>query len=168
MTVTRTRDEAGVTLIELLVSVSLLGLLMSALSGALFVGLRTTNDTQTSLGQSNAEQLVSTYLTKDIQAAASQFAPPGRARAATRRSCSRRRRARTRWRRATSPLRTRFRARTSCGRCADRPPSVHTIAHNVTSLSASGTNPVSITVATAPSAKVGAYSWTLEVRRRQT
>ena len=69
MTATRTHDEAGVTLIELLVSVSLLGLLMAALSGALIVGLRTTSDTQTSLGQSNAEQLVSTYLTKDIQAA---------------------------------------------------------------------------------------------------
>jgi prepilin-type N-terminal cleavage/methylation domain-containing protein len=166
MTATRTHDEAGVTLIELLVSVSLLGLLMAALSGALIVGLRTTSDTQTSLGQSNVEQLVSTYLTKDIQAAVT-------VRTAGTSACGNQ----------TIVLETTTRTdplaasnvtvayalsgtnlvRQVCGPSA----SVHTIAHNVTSLTASGANPVSITVATAPSAKVGAYSWTLEVRRRQ-
>jgi prepilin-type N-terminal cleavage/methylation domain-containing protein len=168
MTVTRPRDEAGLTLVELLVSVSLLGLLMTALSAALFVGLRTTDDTQTSLGQSNAEQLVSTYLTKDIQAAAT---PP---RTSGTSACGNQ----------AIVLETTTRSdplaasnvtvaysltgtdlvRQVCGPS----PSLHTIAHNITSLTASGANPVSITVATASSPKVVAYSWTLEVRRRQT
>jgi prepilin-type N-terminal cleavage/methylation domain-containing protein len=166
MTVTRRHDEAGFTLIELLVSVSLLGLLMSALSGAVLVGLRTTNDTQTSLGQSNAEQLVSTYLTKDIQAAVT-------VRTSGTSACGNQ----------TIVLETTTRTdplaasdvtvayalagtdlvRQVCGPA----PSIHAIAHNITSLSASGANPVSITVATASSPKVGAYSWTLEVQRRQ-
>jgi prepilin-type N-terminal cleavage/methylation domain-containing protein len=163
---TRTHDESGVTLIELLVAVSILGIVMTALSGALFVGLRTTRDTQTSLGQSNAEQLVSTYLTKDIQAAAT-------VRTSGTSTCG------------SQPIVLETTTRTDplaasnvtvayalsgtdlvrqvCGPSA----SVHTIAHNVTSLTASGANPVSITVATAPGTEVGAYSWTLEVRRRQ-
>ena len=127
---------------------------MAALSGALIVGLRTTDDTQTSLGQSNAEQLVSTYLTKDVQAAAT-------VRTAGTSTCGNQ----------TIVLETTTRTdplaasnvtvayalsgtdlvRQVCGPA----PSVHTIAHNVTSLSASGANPVSITVATAASPKVG-------------
>ena len=70
------RSEAGVTLIELLVAVSLMGLLMTALTGAVIVGFRSTRDTHTSLDQSNAEQIITTYVTKDIQAADTVVVPP--------------------------------------------------------------------------------------------
>ena len=46
-----------------------MGLLMTALTSAVIVGFRSTRDTHTSLDQSNAEQIITTYVTKDIQAA---------------------------------------------------------------------------------------------------
>ena len=46
-----------------------MGLLMTALMSAVVVGFRSTRDTHTSLDQSNAEQIITTYVTKDIQAA---------------------------------------------------------------------------------------------------
>src|SRR5947209_2798851 len=71
-------EEAGATLIELLVAIALSGMLMAALAGAMFTGLRTTRDTTTSLDQSNAEQVISTYVTRDIQSAdAVSTAPSG-------------------------------------------------------------------------------------------
>ena len=51
-------------------------------SAAHFSRLAHHRDTRTSLGQSNAEQIISTYVTKDVQASAT-VAPAGRARAAT-------------------------------------------------------------------------------------
>jgi prepilin-type N-terminal cleavage/methylation domain-containing protein len=162
----RSADERGLTLIEVLVAVSLMGFIMTALSGALFVGLRTTRDTHTRLDQSNAEQVLSTYLTKDIQAATA-------VRTSGTSTCGGQPivlETTTR----TEPLvasnvtvayrlsGTRL-VREVCGPT----PSTSTIARNITSLVASGTNPVSITVATSASTEVGAYSWNLEVRRRQ-
>jgi prepilin-type N-terminal cleavage/methylation domain-containing protein len=61
--------EAGFTLVELLVCVVVMGFIAVALGTALFVGLRTSGDTDTSLDQSNAELAVASYLTKDVQAA---------------------------------------------------------------------------------------------------
>ncbi len=61
--------EAGLTLVELLVSVVILGFLGTVLAMALFVGIRTTTQNQTSLDQSNSEQLLANYLVKDVAAA---------------------------------------------------------------------------------------------------
>ena len=69
MTARANLDERGVTLVELLVSMTILGLIMSALSGALYVGISTASDDHRGLTQSNAEQLVAYYLTPDVQAA---------------------------------------------------------------------------------------------------
>jgi prepilin-type N-terminal cleavage/methylation domain-containing protein len=61
------RDRtAGVTLVELLIAVTLLGVIMTVLSTTLFMGLRTTRDTRTRLLQSTGEQLATTWLTRDI------------------------------------------------------------------------------------------------------
>ncbi len=49
---------------------------MTALTGAVIVGFRSTRDTHTSLDQSNAEQIITTYVTKDIQAADTVVVPP--------------------------------------------------------------------------------------------
>src|SRR5262245_14034467 len=61
--------EAGVSLVEILVAVAIMGVIMGALSAAFLTGTRTTRDTTTSLGQSNTEQIVSTWVTKDVQGA---------------------------------------------------------------------------------------------------
>jgi type II secretory pathway pseudopilin PulG len=168
MTVGHVRDEGGLTLIEVLVTVSLMGFVMAALSSALFVGLRTTHDTQTSLDQSNAEQLITTYVAKDIQAA-SAIRTSGIS------ACGNQPIVLETMTRsdplAASPsnitvayaLSGTNLVRRVCGPT----PSVHTIADNITTFGASGTNPVSLTVGTAASGQVGAYSWTFEVRRRQ-
>jgi prepilin-type N-terminal cleavage/methylation domain-containing protein len=161
-------DERGLTLIEVLVTVSLMGFVMAALSGALFVGLRTTEDTRTSLDQSNAEQLITTYVTKDLQAATnvrtSGTSPCG-GQAIVLETTTR-----------TDPLAVSASnvtvayslsgtnlVRQVCGPT----PSVLSLADNITSFTVSGTNPVHVTVGTAASGKVAAYSWTVEVRRRQ-
>jgi type II secretory pathway pseudopilin PulG len=65
------RPEAGLTLIELLVSVVILGFIGSVLATALFIGIRTTTQNQTSLDQSNSEQLLANYLVRDVAAACS-------------------------------------------------------------------------------------------------
>jgi prepilin-type N-terminal cleavage/methylation domain-containing protein len=167
MSVRRGRAEAGLSLVEVLVAVSILGIIMTALSSALIVGLRSTRDTHTSLDQSNAEQLVTTYVTKDIQAADS-------VKTAGVSTCSGR----------PTALETTTRSDASASasdvtvtysvvgtdlvrQVCGPTPSTSTAGHHITSLTASNANPVSITVATAASSEVDAYSWTFEVRRRQ-
>jgi prepilin-type N-terminal cleavage/methylation domain-containing protein len=167
MNARRPTDERGMTLIEVLVAVSLMGFIMTALSGALFVGLRTTRDSHTSLDQSNAEQVLSTYVTKDIQGSTavrtSGTSPCGNQpvvlETTTRTDPLGAGNVTVAYRLSGTDL-----VRQVCGPS----PSTRTIAHNITSFTASGTNPVSISVGTAASAEVAAYSWILEVRRRQT
>jgi prepilin-type N-terminal cleavage/methylation domain-containing protein len=61
--------DAGFTLVELLLSIVVLGVITAALADAAFVGIRTTADDQTHLQQSNAEQLLANFLGKDVGAA---------------------------------------------------------------------------------------------------
>src|SRR3954466_14697218 len=63
------RAQEGFTLIELLVSITITGLILGAIVSATYVGLRTTTDQRRSLEQSNAEQLIATWFTADVQAA---------------------------------------------------------------------------------------------------
>lgn len=161
------RSEEGMSLIELLVAVSILGILMTALVGALFVGFQSTSDTHTRLDQSNAEQIVTTYVTKDVQGADT-------VRAAVVSACGGAAALETTTRSdpvaTASDVTVAYRlSGTSLVRQVCGPtPSTITIGRNITSFTASGTDPVSFGVATSASSDVPAYSWSFEVHRRQT
>jgi prepilin-type N-terminal cleavage/methylation domain-containing protein len=63
------RREDGFTLVELLVSMTITGMIIAAIATAAYVGIRTTADNQRGLQQSNAEQLTGNWFTSDVQAA---------------------------------------------------------------------------------------------------
>ena len=143
-----------------------MGLLMTALMSAVVVGFRSTRDTHTSLDQSNAEQIITTYVTKDIQAADSVVVPPvddvrrrnAEAGAGHTVGCAR----------VTSPVvkvRYALRANGELVRCKDAISS--TIARDVSDFTASGTDTVVTTVTTTAGTEVPAYQFSFEVRRRQ-
>jgi prepilin-type N-terminal cleavage/methylation domain-containing protein len=67
----RATNEAGLTLIELLVSIVILGIIGPVLAVALFIGIRTTTESHTSLDQTNGEQFLANYLARDVAAACS-------------------------------------------------------------------------------------------------
>jgi prepilin-type N-terminal cleavage/methylation domain-containing protein len=159
-------NEDGVSLIELLVAVSILGVLMTVLASALFVGFGTTRDTHTRLDQSNAEQIVTMYVTKDVQGAdtvqsgvVSTCGGPAALETTTRTDPAGAVNVTVAYRLDGTSL-----VRQLCGPT----PSTNTIATNVTSFSASGADPLSVNVATAAATNVPAYSWSFEVHRRQT
>lgn len=64
------RDEAGLTLIELLVAVTLLGIVTVPLSGAMIGGLRTTTEAQDRLSESRSPLFTAAFFAKDAQSAA--------------------------------------------------------------------------------------------------
>ena len=70
------RSEAGFTLVELIVSIAILGLIAGALSGAAMAAFRTTGETDVSLSESDDLQLAASYLADDAQGAAT-FAGTG-------------------------------------------------------------------------------------------
>lgn len=65
----RERGEDGFTLIELLVTTIIVGIVMGALSSAIVVGLRTTDETTERLADSHDLQLLSVYWPADVQSA---------------------------------------------------------------------------------------------------
>jgi prepilin-type N-terminal cleavage/methylation domain-containing protein len=161
-------DESGVSLVEVLATVAIMGIVMGALGAALFTGMRTTRDTTTSLGQSNSELLVSTWLTKDVQRAdtvrTNVTSTCGNAPAVLETTT------RTDPVATTSNVTVAYRltggslARQECGAT----PSTITIARKVTAFTATGSDPVQVGVTSAAGDGVKPYSWTLEVRRRQS
>jgi prepilin-type N-terminal cleavage/methylation domain-containing protein len=60
-------EESGFTLVELLVAMSISGLILGAIVTATYVGLRTTSNGRLGLDQSNAEQLISAWFNSDVQ-----------------------------------------------------------------------------------------------------
>lgn len=70
------RDERGLTLIELLVAVTILGLIIAAVTSSLFVGLRTTDDSAGRYAESHDAQLTQVHLPPDIQSATTVVVPP--------------------------------------------------------------------------------------------
>jgi prepilin-type N-terminal cleavage/methylation domain-containing protein len=167
MSATFSRSEAGITLIELLVTLSIMGIIMVALTSALFIGMHTTRDTNTSLDQSNTEQLVSRWLAHDVQGADAVSYPgvsgcgnrPVALQAASK----------------SDPLAGasdttviyRLSGRELVRQVCGPRPSTQTLARDVTTFNASGTNVVTVSVGTAASASVPAYSWSVELRRRR-
>ena len=63
------RGEGGFTLAELLVSMSITGIILTSIVSAVYVGIRTTAGAQRGLDQSNAQQLIANYFAADVQAA---------------------------------------------------------------------------------------------------
>lgn len=61
----RALREDGVTLIELLATVVILGIVISAIGGALFLGLKTSDEAQARLEESHDAQLLSAYFAED-------------------------------------------------------------------------------------------------------
>jgi prepilin-type N-terminal cleavage/methylation domain-containing protein len=64
-----TDRESGFTLVELLVTMTITGLILTVIVSAVYVGLRTTSNGQLGLTQSNAEQLASNWFSTDVQTA---------------------------------------------------------------------------------------------------
>jgi len=63
------RDEAGVTLIELLISVILLGIIIVPLTGAFIDGINSTTASQKRLSQSRSPMFTNAYFAEDAQSA---------------------------------------------------------------------------------------------------
>ena len=63
----RFRREDGVSLIELLIAITITGIIMGPIGFAFYFGLHTTTDTQNSLLESNKADLLASYFTPDVQ-----------------------------------------------------------------------------------------------------
>ena len=62
----RARGDDGFTLIELVISVAILGIVSAALLGIVFQYVKTTSDTSARLNESTDEQFISTYWQNDV------------------------------------------------------------------------------------------------------
>jgi prepilin-type N-terminal cleavage/methylation domain-containing protein len=69
------REERGFTLVEILISMAILGILIAAVGGALIVSLRTSDATKARLSQSHDVQIASAYVANDVQSASSVDVP---------------------------------------------------------------------------------------------
>lgn len=68
---TRLTDEAGMTLVEMMIAVSLLGVVIAPISAAFFLGFLETNSTRDRIADSSSAQLVSSFFLPDVQSAQS-------------------------------------------------------------------------------------------------
>jgi prepilin-type N-terminal cleavage/methylation domain-containing protein len=69
------REERGFTLVEIMISMVILGILISSVGGALFISLKTTDATKQRFAESHDVQVASAYLANDVQSASDVHAP---------------------------------------------------------------------------------------------
>ncbi|MDQ1709246.1 MAG: hypothetical protein QOG49_631, partial [Frankiaceae bacterium] len=60
------RDDAGVTLVELIVALSISGLLAAVIAAAFAVGVKTTDEANKRLAGSQGAQIASSYVAADV------------------------------------------------------------------------------------------------------
>jgi prepilin-type N-terminal cleavage/methylation domain-containing protein len=70
------RDDEGFTLVEILISMSILAILIAAVGGALIISLRTSDVTNDRFAQSHDVQIASAYVANDVQSASAVDANP--------------------------------------------------------------------------------------------
>jgi prepilin-type N-terminal cleavage/methylation domain-containing protein len=63
----RARGEAGVSLIELLIAISITGILMAPIGAAIYFGFRTTGATQARVAESDGANILASYFVPDLQ-----------------------------------------------------------------------------------------------------
>ena len=160
-------DESGMTLVELVMALSIAGIVILALGAALFTGIRTTRDTNTSLSQSGTEQRIATYVTSDIQAA-DAVATSGTSTCGNQPALlETKTRSDALLTSSNVTVAYRLSAHVLTRQVCGPAPSTLTLGDNITSFAAIGTDTVTVTVGTATSPQVGGYAWTVNVRRRQ-
>jgi len=69
------RNERGFTVIELIVSITILAVIGAALTESIIIGLRTTDNTSTNLGASSDAGLLASYFGSDAQSSSSTTGP---------------------------------------------------------------------------------------------
>jgi prepilin-type N-terminal cleavage/methylation domain-containing protein len=167
-------SQDGFTLVELIVTITVLGIIFAVLTDTFVLGLRTTADTETKLAQSNAQQFGALWLTKDIRSAATAT-PNGAACGFSNAPLV--------VTRASSPTAAPDRAvvwtiasnqlsRSTCPIAASSPTTSDVIAEGVSSFVAGCAPPgpcgtVHLDVTAAASAYTPSYHFTLDVGRRQ-
>jgi prepilin-type N-terminal cleavage/methylation domain-containing protein len=62
------RDERGLTLVELVVAIAIMGIIVVPLGNAMIVFFRNSNDTSARLSESHDVQIASAYFSQDVQA----------------------------------------------------------------------------------------------------
>jgi prepilin-type N-terminal cleavage/methylation domain-containing protein len=70
------RDDAGFTLIELIIAIVILGIIIVPLTGAIIDGLTTTTNAQSRLSESRSPMFTSVWFADDAQSADSYSIPP--------------------------------------------------------------------------------------------
>ena len=64
--VAQVHAQHGFTLVEMLLTITILSLVIGVLTDTLILGLRTTKDTQTRIAQADAQQFIAHYVVRDI------------------------------------------------------------------------------------------------------
>lgn len=167
--------QDGFTLIEVLLTVTILSLIIGVLTDTLILGLRTTGDTQTRIAQSDAQQYIAHFVGRDV--AASVAATPGGT------ACGVNNAALVTTEQSSATLAAPDRAvaysvgaggltRATCAVGASAAATTAVVADDVTAFAATCAAPgscgtVHLAVQTAPGTNTPAYDFTLDVTRRQ-
>ena len=164
--------QHGFTLVEMLLTITILSLVIGVLTDTLILGLRTTKDTQTRIAQSDAQQFIAHYVSKDVL---------GVGRGDARRHCVRSKQCRARHHRAVGgdtvapPIRpSRIRSaptgssRSTCAVGATSAATISVISDEVTGFTATCASPgacgtVHLDVQTAAGVNVPSRGFTLDV-----
>ena len=73
----RRHDEAGMTLVEILIVIVIMGVITAAIGAVLIVSIQNTERTRTRMSQSRHSNLITTYLNPDVASAETAVADTG-------------------------------------------------------------------------------------------